>query len=70
MKRYGVALMFLRAYGRSPCPYVLKHIWSYVLMFLCSYVLMFSALADCYKQGYAVAFNAIGLLFLWFRVSG
>ena len=35
MKRYGVALMFLRAYGRSPCPYVLKHIWPYVLMFLC-----------------------------------
>ena len=41
MKRYGVALMFLRAHGRSPCPYVLKHIWSYVLMF--------SALADYYK---------------------
>ena len=49
MKRYGVALMFLRAHGRSPCPYVLKHIWSYVLMSLCPYVLMFSALADYYK---------------------
>ena len=44
MKRYGVALMFLRAYGRSPCPYVLKHIWSYVLMSLCSYVFRVSGL--------------------------
>ena len=48
MKRYGVALMFLRAYGRSPCPYVLKHIWSYVLMFFCSYG---SALADKACEG-------------------
>ena len=36
----GVALMFLRAYGRKSMPVCLE-----TLLFLCSYVLMFSALA-------------------------
>ena len=41
IKRYGVALMFLRAHGRKSMPvYVLKHFCSYVLLSLC-----FSALA-------------------------
>ena len=36
-KRYGVALMFLRAHGRNSMPVSLE-----ALMFLCPYVLMFS----------------------------
>ena len=40
IKRYGVALMFLRAHGRKPMPVSLE-----TLLFLCSFVLMFSALA-------------------------
>ena len=40
IKRYGVALMFLRAYGRKSMPVCLE-----TLLFLCSYVLLFSALA-------------------------
>ena len=36
LKRYGVALMFLRAYGRKSMPVCLE-----ILMFLCSFVLMF-----------------------------
>ena len=36
MKRYGVALMFLRAHGRKSMPVCLE-----ALLFLCSYVLMF-----------------------------
>ena len=42
LKRYGVALMFLRAHGRKSMPVCL------VLMFLCPFVLMFSALAARY----------------------
>ena len=40
IKRYGVALMFLRAHGRKSMPVCLE-----TLLFLCSFVLMFSALA-------------------------
>ena len=40
IKRYGVALMFLRAHGRKSMPVCLE-----ALLFLCSFVLMFSALA-------------------------
>ena len=36
LKRYGVALMFLRAHGRKSMPVCLE-----ALLFLCSYVLMF-----------------------------
>ena len=40
IKRYGVALMFLRAHGRKSMPVCLE-----TLLFLCPFVLMFSALA-------------------------
>ena len=40
IKRYGVALMFLRAHGRKSMPVCLE-----ALLFLCSYVLLFPALA-------------------------
>ena len=43
IKRYGVALMFLRAHGRKSMPVCLE-----VLMSLCPFVLMFSALAARY----------------------
>ena len=40
LKRYGVALLFLRAHGRKSMPVCLE-----ALLFLCPFVLMFSALA-------------------------
>ena len=50
IKRYGVALMFLRTHGRESVSVCLE-----ALMFLCSFVLMFSALAAyliTHKQRY------------------
>ena len=67
IKRYGVALMFLRAHGRKSMPVCLE-----AFLFLCSYFLMFSALAAdliTHKQ-WNTTFSPHGHRFTVLRVSG